>query len=185
MFDNKKLMPHLHISLQSCDDEVLKRMRRKYGSSLIEERLLKLKKKVKNMEYTADVIVGFPGETEEMFQNSYNLIEKIGFSGIHIFQYSDRENTIASSFTDKIDAKVKKERADRLEVLKSEMAKKERKKYIGKHLSVLLEEKINGYLYGYSENYLRVKIKDNGIEVNSIIDIKINSLEKEMLIAYE
>ena len=65
------------------------------------------------------------------------------------------------------------------------MAKKERKKYIGKHLSVLLEEKINGYLYGYSENYLRVKIKDNGIEVNSIIDIKINSLEKEMLIAYE
>lgn len=185
MFDNKKLMPHLHISLQSCDDEVLKRMRRKYGSSLIEERLLKLKKKVKNMEYTADVIVGFPGETEEMFQNSYNLIEKIGFSGIHIFQYSDRENTIASSFIDKIDAKVKKERADRLEVLKSEMAKKERKKYIGKHLSVLLEEKINGYLYGYSENYLRVKIKDNGIEVNSIIDIKINSLEKEMLIAYE
>ncbi|WP_289101858.1 tRNA (N(6)-L-threonylcarbamoyladenosine(37)-C(2))-methylthiotransferase MtaB [uncultured Fusobacterium sp.] len=185
MFDNKKLMPHLHISLQSCDDEVLKRMRRKYGSSLIEERLLKLKKKVKNMEYTADVIVGFPGETEEMFQNSYNLIEKIGFSGIHIFQYSDRENTIASSFTDKIDAKVKKERADRLEVLKSEMAKKERKKYIGKHLSVLLEEEINGYLYGYSENYLRVKIKDNGIEVNSIIDIKINSLEKEMLIAYE
>ena len=185
MFDNKKLMPHLHISLQSCDDEVLKRMRRKYGSSLIEERLLKLKKKVKNMEYTADVIVGFPGETEEMFQNSYNLIEKIGFSGIHIFQYSDRENTIASSFTDKIDAKVKKERADRLEVLKSKMAKKERKKYIGKHLSVLLEEKINGYLYGYSENYLRVKIKDNGIEVNSIIDIKINSLEKEMLIAYE
>ena len=185
MFDNKKLMPHLHISLQSCDDEVLKRMRRKYGSSLIEERLLKLKKKVKNMEYTADVIVGFPGETEEMFQNSYNLIEKIGFSGIHIFQYSDRENTIASSFTDKIDAKVKKERADRLEVLKSEMAKKERKKYIGKHLSVLLEEKINGYLYGYSENYLRVKIKDKGIEVNSIIDIKINSLEKEMLIAYE
>lgn len=185
MFDNKKLMPHLHISLQSCDDEVLKRMRRKYGSSLIEERLLKLKKKVKNMEYTADVIVGFPGETEEMFQNSYNLIEKIGFSGIHIFQYSDRENTIASSFTDKIDAKVKKERADRLEVLKSEMAKKERKKYIGKHLSVLLEEEINGYLYGYSENYLRVKIKDNGIKVNSIIDIKINSLEKEMLIAYE
>ena len=181
MFDNKKLMPHLHISLQSCDDDVLKRMRRKYGSSLIEERLLKLKKKVKNMEYTADVIVGFPGETEEMFQNSYNLIEKIGFSGIHIFQYSDRENTIASSFTDKIDAKVKKERADRLEVLKSEMAKKERKKYPGKNksfaerqLSVLLEEKINGYLYGYSENYLRVKIKDNGIEVNSIIDIKIN-----------
>ena len=185
MFKDEKLMPHLHISLQSCDDEVLERMKRKYGGSLIEERLLKLKEKVKNMEYTADVIVGFPGETEKMFQNSYNLIKKIGFSGIHIFQYSDRENTLASSFTDKIDAKIKKERADRLEVLKTEMALKERKKYIGKHLSVLLEEKIDGYLYGYSENYLRVKIKDNGIELNSVIDIKINSLEKEMLIADE
>lgn len=185
MFENEKLMPHLHISLQSCDDEVLKRMRRKYGSFLIEERLLKLKEKVKNIEYTADVIVGFPGETEEMFQNSYNLIKKIGFSGIHIFQYSDRENTLASNFTDKIDAKIKKERADRLEALKIEMAEKERKKYIGKHLKVLLEERADGSLYGYSENYLRVKIKDNGIELNSVIDIKINSLEKEMLIADE
>jgi len=185
MFENEKLMPHLHISLQSCDDEVLKRMRRKYGSFLIEERLLKLKEKVKNIEYTADVIVGFPGETEEMFQNSYNLIKKIGFSGIHIFQYSDRENTLANNFTDKIDAKIKKERADRLEALKIEMAEKERKKYIGKHLKVLLEERTDGYLYGYSENYLRVKIKDNGIELNSVIDIKINSLEKEMLIADE
>lgn len=185
MFENEKLMPHLHISLQSCDDEVLKRMRRKYGSSLIEERLLKLKEKVKNIEYTADVIVGFPGETEKMFQNSYNLIKKIGFSGIHIFQYSDRENTLASSFTDKIDAKVKKERADRLEALKVEMATKEREKYIGKHLNVLLEEKVDGYLYGYSENYLRVKIKDKGIKLNSVIGIKINSLEKEMLVADE
>lgn len=185
MFENKKLMPHLHISLQSCDDDVLKGMRRKYGSSLIEERLMKLKEKVVDMEYTADVIVGFPGETEKMFQNSYNLIKKIGFSGIHIFQYSDRENTLASSFIDKIDAKIKKERADRLEALKVEMALKERKKYIGKHLNVLLEEKVDGYLYGYSENYLRVKIKDNGIELNSVIGIKINSLEKEMLIADE
>ena len=185
MFQNKKLMPHLHISLQSCDDEVLKKMRRKYGSSLIEERLLKLREKVKDMEYTADVIVGFPGETEEMFQNSYNLIEKIGFSGIHIFQYSDRENTLASSFTDKIDAKIKKERADRLETLKTQMAEKERKKYIGKFLNVLLEERADGYLYGYSENYLRVKLKDNGAEINSIIEIKINSLKKEMLTADE
>ena len=137
------------------------------------------------MEYTADVIVGFPGETEDMFQKSYNLIEKIGFSGIHIFQYSDRENTLASSFTDKIDARIKKERADRLETLKIKMAEKEREQYIGKYLAVLLEEKADGYMYGYSENYLRVKIKDNGAELNSIIEVKINSLEKEMLIADE
>lgn len=185
MFENKKLMPHLHISLQSCDDEVLKRMRRKYGSSLIEERLTKLKEKVENMEYTADVIVGFPGETEEMFQNSYNLIEKIGFAGLHIFQYSDRENTLASSFKDKVEPKVKKDRADRLEALKVQMGIREREKYIGKNLAVLLEETKDGYSYGYSENYLRVKVKEKEEKLNDVIDVKINSLDKEMLIADE
>ena len=185
MFANPKLMPHLHISLQSCDDSVLKRMKRKYGSSLIEERLTKLRKAVPNMEYTADVIVGFPGETQEMFENSYKLIDKIGFSGLHIFQYSDRENTLASTFEDKIDPKVKKERADELEKLKEIMAERERKKYLDKELRVLVEEEKNGYFYGYSENYLRVKLKGEATNLNHIVSVKINSLEKEMLIGDE
>lgn len=185
MFSNPKLMPHLHISLQSCDDNVLKRMKRKYGSSLIEERLTKLRKAVPNMEYTADVIVGFPGETQEMFENSYKLIDKIGFSGLHIFQYSDRENTLASTFEDKIDPKVKKERADELEKLKEIMAERERKKYLDKELKVLVEEEKDGYLYGYSENYLRVKLKGEATSLNHIVSVKINSLEKEMLIGDE
>lgn len=185
MFSNPKLMPHLHISLQSCDDSVLKRMKRKYGSSLIEERLTKLRKAVPNMEYTADVIVGFPGETQEMFENSYKLIDKIGFSGLHIFQYSDRENTLASTFQDKIDPKVKKERADELEKLKEIMAERERKKYLDKELRVLVEEEKNGYFYGYSENYLRVKLKGEATNLNHIVSVKINSLEKEMLIGDE
>lgn len=185
MFSNPKLMPHLHISLQSCDDTVLKRMRRKYGSSLIEERLTKLRKTVPNMEYTADVIVGFPGESQEMFQNSYNLIDKIGFSGLHIFQYSDRENTLASTFEDKIDPKVKKERADELEKLKEIMAERERKKYLDRELKVLVEEEKDGYLYGYSENYLRVKFKGKATSLNHIVSVKIDSLEKEMLIGNE
>ncbi len=185
MFSNPKLMPHLHISLQSCDDTVLKRMRRKYGSSLIEERLTKLRKAVPNMEYTADVIVGFPGESQEMFENSYNLIDKIGFSGLHIFQYSDRENTLASTFQDKIDPKVKKERADELEKLKEIMAERERKKYLDRELKVLVEEEKDGYLYGYSENYLRVKFKGKATSLNHIVSVKIDSLEKEMLIGNE
>ena len=185
MFSNSKLMPHLHISLQSCDDTVLKRMRRKYGSSLIEERLTKLRKAVPNMEYTADVIVGFPGETQEMFKNSYNLIDKISFSGLHIFQYSDRENTLASTFEDKIDSKVKKERADELEKLKEIMAERERKKYLDKELKVLVEEEKDRYLYGYSENYLRVKFKGEATSLNNIVSVKIDSLEKEMLIGNE
>ena len=185
MFSNPKLMPHLHISLQSCDDTVLKRMRRKYGNSLIEERLTKLRKAIPNMEYTADVIVGFPGESQEMFQNSYNLIDKIGFSGLHIFQYSDRENTLASTFEDKIDPKVKKERADELEKLKEIMAEREKKKYLDRELKVLVEEEKDGYLYGYSENYLRVKFKGKATSLNHIVSVKIDSLEKEMLIGNE
>lgn len=179
------LMPHLHISLQSCDDTVLKRMRRNYGSNLIEERLLKLKEVVPKMEYTADVIVGFPSESEEMFINSYKLIEKIGFSNLHIFQYSDRENTLASRFDDKIDAKVKKDRADRLEKLREEMALKSRKKYIDTELEILIEEEKTGFLFGYSENYLKVKLENRDYEINEIVKEKIKLVEKELLVVNE
>lgn len=127
LFKNKNLMPHLHISLQSCDDTVLKNMRRNYGSLLIRESLLKLKSKIKNMEFTADVIVGFPKEDETMFQNTYDVIRGIEFSGLHIFQYSDREGTIASNMDGKVDAKTKKQRADRLDSLKQEMLIESRK----------------------------------------------------------
>ena len=90
---NPKIMPHLHISLQSCDDDVLRAMRRKYGVELIKERLQKLKSEVENIEYTADVIVGFPGETEKMYENTKEAIKEIGFSSLHVFPYSERKNS--------------------------------------------------------------------------------------------
>lgn len=183
--NNKKLMPHLHISLQSCDDTILKAMRRNYGSKLIEERLLKLRENVEKMEYTADIIVGFPGETDEMFNNSYNLIEKIGFSDLHVFQYSDRENTLASKLENKIDPQIKKERAEKLETLRKNMAKIRRELYLNKKLEVLVEEFKDGASYGYSENYLRVKIEDRELEVNRLTEVEVSKLDKELLVAYE
>lgn len=186
MKNNKKLMPHLHISLQSCDDNVLERMRRKYGASLIEDRLMALRNNIEKMEYTADVIVGFPGETDEMFENTYNLIKKIGFSDLHVFQYSDRENTLASTFTDKIDGTIKKKRAEKLNELRHEMAINRREKYIGKELEVLVEEiKEDGCSYGYTENYLRVKTLNSISQVNELKKIEISKLEKELLIGNE
>ncbi|WP_297404873.1 tRNA (N(6)-L-threonylcarbamoyladenosine(37)-C(2))-methylthiotransferase MtaB [uncultured Cetobacterium sp.] len=186
MKNNKKLMPHLHISLQSCDDNVLERMRRKYGASLIEDRLMALRNNIEKMEYTADVIVGFPGETDEMFENTYSLIKKIGFSDLHVFQYSDRENTLASTFTDKIDGTVKKKRAEKLNELRHEMAINRREKYIGKELEVLVEEiKEDGCSYGYTENYLRVKTLNSISQVNELKKIEISKLEKELLIGNE
>lgn len=186
MKNNKKLMPHLHISLQSCDDDVLKRMKRNYGADLIEERLLKLRENVENVEYTADVIVGFPGETDEMFKNTYDVIKRIGFSDLHVFQYSDREKTLANTFTDKIDGNIKKKRAEELESLRKEMAVERRERYLNKELEVLIEEiKEDGCSYGYTQNYLRVKTPEATSEVNELVKVDISNLEKELLIGYE
>lgn len=187
MRDNSnKLMPHLHISLQSCDNTVLERMRRNYGAELIQERLLKLRENVEGIEYTADVIVGFPGETDEMFSNTYNVIKSIGFADLHVFQYSDREKTLANTFTDKIDGNIKKKRAEILENLRKEMGKGRREKYIGKELEVLVEEiKEDGCSYGYSQNYLRVKTLEAVVGVNELVKVEISNLEKELLIGNE
>ena len=186
MRENKKMMPHLHISLQSCDDTVLERMKRNYGADLIVDRLNKLRENVENIEYTADVIVGFPGETDEMFDNTYNVIKNIGFSDLHVFQYSDREKTLANTFTDKIDGTVKKKRAETLEALRKEMAIERRNRYLGKNMEVLVEEiKDDGCSYGYSENYLRVKTSNATSTVNELVKVKISNLEKELLIANE
>ena len=186
LFKNKNLMPHLHISLQSCDDTVLKNMRRSYGSSLIRESLLKLKSEVKNIEFTADVIVGFPKEEEEMFINTYKIIEEMGFSGLHIFQYSDREGTIANNMEGKVPNNIKKERADRLSDLKHVMMKETREKYLGEILEVLVEEEKNGEYLGYTDNYLRVRFKSEKKELlNRLVKIKIIEIEDEILIGKE
>lgn len=184
MKENKKIMPHLHISLQSCSDEVLKGMRRKYGTDLIVDRLSKLRENVENIEYTADVIVGFPGETKKMYEDSKKLIQEIGFSTLHVFPYSERENTLAATFKDKVSPAEKKRRAGDLEQSEKESAKKVREKYIGKYLNVLIEEKKENWYYGYSENYLRVKISDKDnliLNVNDEVKVKITGLEKELL----
>ena len=184
MKENKKIMPHLHISLQSCSDEVLKGMRRKYGTDLIVERLSKLRENVENIEYTADVIVGFPGETEKMYEDSKKLIQKIGFSTLHVFPYSERENTLAATLPNKVAPAEKKRRAGDLEQSEKESGIKVREKYIGKTLNVLVEEKKGNWYYGYSENYLRVKISDKNnlvLNTNDEVKVKITGLEKELL----
>ncbi len=180
MSTNPKLMPHLHISLQSCDDKVLEGMKRKYDSTVIRERLLKLKEAVPNMEYTADVIVGFPGEDGEGFANTCKVIEEIGFSDLHIFQYSDRENTVASKLPGKVNPQVKKERAKALEEVEDRMFE-EMSKYIGKRVRVLVEESKHGKSYGYTENYLRTEILDYTGKPNEVVEVEINQLKKGML----
>jgi threonylcarbamoyladenosine tRNA methylthiotransferase MtaB len=178
----KKMMPHLHISLQAGDDEILELMKRKYKRAEVIEVLSKLKKEVPNIEFTGDVIVGFPHEKENNFLNTYNLIEEITFSDLHIFQYSDREKTLASIYEEKVDSKTKKDRADRLEALREEMYKKTREKYLNKEVKVLIEEIKHKKAYGYTENYIKVQINNFQGSVNEIKNIEIKELLKGMLI---
>ena len=118
-----------------------------------------------------------------MFQNTYDVIREIKFSGLHIFQYSDREGTIASNMDGKVDTKTKKQRADRLDSLKQEMLIESRKKYLEKNLEVLVEEEKDGEYFGYSQNYLRVKFKSDEKElINKLINIKIKCVENNVLI---
>ncbi len=181
MAENSKIMPHLHLSLQSGDDEILKMMKRKYDSKIVREVVAELRNKVKDIEFTADVITGFPGEKEENFKKGYDLIEDIGFSGVHIFQYSDRENTEASKFEGKIKPEIKKIRAKELEELSEKSADKRRELYIGKTVKVLVEEGSSRGYYGYTENYLRVKVERENAEMNTVIEVKINKIEKGLL----
>ena len=181
MAENSKIMPHLHLSLQSGDDEILKMMKRKYDSKIVREVVAELRNKVKDIEFTADVITGFPGEKEENFKKGYDLIEDIGFSGVHIFQYSDRENTEASKFEGKIKPEIKKIRAKELEELSEKSADKRRELYIGKTVKVLVEEGSSRGYYGYRENYLRVKVERENAEMNTVIEVKINKIEKGLL----
>ncbi|MCI6153000.1 MAG: tRNA (N(6)-L-threonylcarbamoyladenosine(37)-C(2))-methylthiotransferase MtaB [Fusobacterium perfoetens] len=182
---NKKIMPHLHISLQSCDDEILRLMRRNYGTTLIKERLKKLRDNIPEIEYTADVIVGFPGETKERYENTKKVIEKIKFSDLHVFPYSERENTQAVKLDGKVDIHQRKMRVIDLENAQKEINRIIREKYIGKKVQVLIEEEKENSYYGYSQNYLRVKIKNKTgikLQVNDEINIEIISIEKGMLI---
>ncbi|MBP6062786.1 MAG: tRNA (N(6)-L-threonylcarbamoyladenosine(37)-C(2))-methylthiotransferase MtaB [Fusobacteriaceae bacterium] len=185
LFKNPKVLPHIHLSLQSGDDTILKAMKRKYDSELIKSRCTKIKKEIKNLEFTADVIVGFPGETDEMHKNTYETIKSIGFIDLHIFQYSDREGTLASTFSNKVDIKTKKFRADDLENLRVEMFNDIAKKYIGETLETLIEENLKGDSVGHTTNYLKVKVLSNIMKIGQIYSLKIIDFKDGVLIGEE
>ncbi len=178
----RKIMPHLHISLQAGDDEILKLMKRNYKRKDVLDVLGKLKEEVPNIEFTGDVIVGFPHEKENNFLNTYNLIEEIEFSDLHIFQYSDREKTLAAIYEEKVDATTKKERADKLEKLRDLMYENKRNNYIGKKMKVLVEEIKHKKAYGYTENYIKVQINNYEGSINNIVEVEIKELLRGMLV---
>lgn len=165
---------HLHIPLQSGSNTVLKRMRRKYTMEFFAERLEKLKKALPGLAVTSDVIVGFPGETEKEFMETYNFIKDQKFSELHVFPYSQRTGTPAARMDDQIDEEVKNERVHRLINLSDQLAKEYASGFENEVLEVIPEEQVDGNLYvGYTDNYLKVIFPASEEMIGKLVKVKI------------
>ncbi|PQD96458.1 tRNA (N(6)-L-threonylcarbamoyladenosine(37)-C(2))-methylthiotransferase MtaB [Pradoshia eiseniae] len=171
-----KVVPHLHIPIQSASNTVLKRMRRKYSTEFYAERVARLREALPNLAITSDVIVGFPGETEEEFMETYNFIKEQRFSELHVFPYSKRTGTPAARMEDQIDEDVKNDRVHRLIALSDQLAKEFASKYENEVLEVIPEDRFEegeGLYQGYSDNYLKVVFPATEEMVGQIVKVKI------------
>ena len=169
---------HLHIPIQSGSDTVLKRMRRKYTMEFFAERITRLAEALPDLAITSDVIVGFPGETEEEFMETYNFIRDHKFSELHVFPYSKRTGTPAARMEDQVDEEVKNERVHRLIALNDQLAKEYASRFEGEVLEVIPEERFkeseNENLYvGYTSNYLKVLFEATEEMVGKLVKVKI------------
>lgn len=171
---NPVVAPHLHIPLQSGSETVLKRMRRKYNKAQFKSTIDKIREAVPNIALACDVIVGFPGETEEEFVECMEFIKECGFNYLHVFPYSIREGTPASKMENQVDPKIKKERVHRLIELGDKLKEEYENKFINQELNVIVETyNPKTKLYqGYSDNYIDVKISSEENILGKYISVK-------------
>ena len=184
-----KICPHFHLSLQSGCDETLKRMNRKYTTKEYERGCELLRKYFVHPAITTDVIVGFPGETEEEFEQTKAYLEHIHFYEMHIFKYSKRKGTRAAVMPDQIDEQIKASRSEKLIALGHDMSKEFRKFYIGKNEEALFEEKAvigdKEYFVGYTKEYVKVaKETDENLE-NQIVSGRISGMLTDEILLFE
>jgi threonylcarbamoyladenosine tRNA methylthiotransferase MtaB len=184
-----KICPHFHLSLQSGCDATLKRMNRKYTTKEYERGCELLRKYFVHPAITTDVIVGFPGETEEEFEQTEAYLEHIHFYEMHIFKYSKRKGTRAAVMPDQIDEQVKAARSEKLIALGHDMSKEFRKFYIGKNEEVLFEEKAvigdKEYFVGYTKEYVKVAKKTDENLENQIVSGRISGMLTDEILLFE
>ncbi len=178
----EKICNQFHMSLQSGCDETLKRMNRKYTTQDFEKGVQILKKSYPDLLLTADIIVGFPGETEKEFDTTYKFLKKIGFYKIHTFKYSKRKGTVAEKMPNQITNKIQEERSKKIIELSNEMQNRYNNNYIGKKVQVLFEEKEGEYYKGHTTNYMMIQLKSNENLENKIETVKIDTIEKDKII---
>lgn len=177
-----KICDHFHLSLQSGCTETLKRMNRRYTTEEFKAVTKRLRAKFPNAALTTDIIVGFPGETDEEFNTTYEFLKEIAFYKMHIFKYSQRKGTKAAVMPNQVDGKIKEERSKKLIELSNENEYNYNKKYIGKQVEVLFEEREGEYLKGHTTNYIVVKHKtDKNDLINKIAKVTVSEAKQDCL----
>jgi threonylcarbamoyladenosine tRNA methylthiotransferase MtaB len=167
----KRFTPHFHIPLQSGSNKLLKAMRRKYAVELYQERVEFIKKTEPNACIGVDVIVGFPGETNEDFMETFDFLKSLDVSYLHVFTYSERANTTAVKLGDPVPMNVRRERSKQLQILSEKKKRRFYESQQGRTLKTLFEqEEADGYMFGFTENYVRVKVPYNEKLVNQILE---------------
>lgn len=169
-----KLCPHFHLSLQSGSDSTLRRMNRRYTARDFEEVVSELRQKMPDVSITTDVIVGFPGESEEEFQETFDFLDRLNLTKVHTFKYSQRKGTPAYQMKEQVSGEIKDIRSKRIMTQSNEKEAIFLESYLGKSLTVLYEEGKDGVHFGYSANYLKVKVE-------SILDIQGEYLETKII----
>lgn len=165
MRKDKRLCPHLHLPLQAGHDHILSKMNRHYTTAEFEQLIASIRAQVDDIAISTDIIVGFPGETQEMFEEALTFIERMHFARIHVFPYSKREGTPAASFPGQIAEQDKKNRAHQLQVVADKAAKDFNNRFIGKTVDVLFEGEEDGVIDGLAGNYIRVyALGDRGLQ---------------------
>lgn len=175
---SERIVRHLHIPLQSGSDTVLTRMRRKYSCEFYKEKVNKIRKALPDLAITSDVIVGFPGETDEEFMETYNFIREIGYSELHVFPFSRRTGTPAARMKDQVDEQIKNDRVQKLIELSDQLAKEYASHFENEVLEVIPEERILDenhpeVLVGYTDNYMKVKFEGTPDMIGKIVRVKI------------
>ena len=178
----EKICHHLHLSLQSGCDDTLKRMNRRYTIEQFKTIVELLRKTYKDVNLTTDIIVGFPGETEEEFTKTYEFLKEIKFYKMHVFKYSPRKGTKAAGMKNQVPGDIKEERSKKLIELSNENEFQYNNTYIGKNVKVLFEEEKVGVYKGHTQNYIMVYCKSKEMLDNKIKTVNCVKVEKDYII---
>lgn len=178
----EKMCHHFHLSLQSGCDKTLKEMNRRYTTAQFEEVVRKLRNIYDDVILTTDIIVGFPNETDEDFEQTYDFLKSIKFYKMHVFKYSQRKGTVAAKMKNQVSPEKKEERSKRLLKLSSDNEKDYLDEYVGKDVRVLFEEQDGEFVKGHTDNYIVVEAKGSEENLNKILTVRVEQSEEEKLV---